>query len=481
MFEYHQKLSKHLEGVLATLDDGLYVTDKEGTTLHVNSSYERLTGLKAEDIVGKNVRDLLDEGTFNAIVNPQVVETREQVTRLQVLGNGKRVVLRGTPVFNDHQEIDLVVTVVRDVTLIGQMREQIKEQKRLLSIYHEHIESITTAKHDGESPYSSSQRDEIADLVKRVATTDATILLLGETGVGKDWFAHMAHENSLRKDQVFLKVDCGSISETLIESELFGYAPGAFTGANRQGKMGHFEMAHKGTIFLDEIGELPMPMQAKLLRVLQDQEVVRVGSSTPKKVDVRIIAATNRNLEEEVEKGNFRIDLYYRLRVAVVDIPPLRDNPEMIPGLIHYFLERFNKKYKKEVTCHPESMRIFMAYRWPGNIRELENAIQSLVVTCHTSEIDPEDLAPCMQAAYYQQRVQPDEGLAVEDSLQLQALPAALLDIEGKTLKQAVLDYERQVIQKTLDRLGSVTKASQALGINRTTLFRKMRDEGARN
>ncbi|WP_136796152.1 MULTISPECIES: sigma-54 interaction domain-containing protein [Desulfosediminicola] len=483
MYEYHQKLSDHMEGVLGTLDDGLYVTDKEGMTLHVNSSYERLTGLKAVELVGKNVRDLLDEGTFNAIVNPQVIEKREPVTELQVLGNGKRVVLRGTPVFNEYKEIALVVTTVRDVTLMGQMREQIKEQKKLLSIYHEHIESITTSNKDGESPYSSNQRDEIADLVKRVATTDAIILLLGETGVGKDWFARMAHESSLRKDQVFLKVDCGSISETLIESELFGYAPGAFTGANRQGKMGHFEMAHKGTIFLDEIGELPMPMQAKLLRVLQDQEVVRVGSSTPKKVDVRIIAATNRNLEAEVEKGNFRIDLYYRLRVAVVDIPPLRENPEMIPGLIYHFLERFNRKYKKEVTCHPESMRIFMAYRWPGNIRELENATQSLVVTCQGNEIDPDDLAPCMQAAYYQQRIQPEEasGTGSVPFPEAEAMQAGLFDMSGKTLKQAVLEYERQVIQKTIDQLGSVTKASAALGINRTTLFRKMREETLKN
>jgi transcriptional regulator with PAS, ATPase and Fis domain len=271
----------------------------------------------------------------------------------------------------------------------------------------------------------------------------------------------MAHEHSPRKDEVFLKVDCGSISEHLIESELFGYAPGAFTGANRQGKIGHFEIANKGTVFLDEIGELPLSMQAKLLRVLQDQEVMRVGSSTPKKVDVRIIAATNRNLEEEVAKGNFRIDLFYRLRVAVVKIPPLREVCDMVPGLVNHFLEKFGTKYKKDIVCHDDTMNVFMAYKWPGNIRELENTIQSLVVTCEGNEILPKDLPPSMHTM---------------DPC-LQNLTGELSGGPGRSLKEIMSQLEKQVIQQALDRYGSIGEASAVLGINRTTLFRKMREE----
>lgn len=457
---YSNTLAPYLENILAALDDGVYVTDKEGTTLHVNEMYEKLTGLKADELLGQNVRVLKKKGVFDEIVNPMVVKRQKPVTSVQVLSNGKRVVLRGYPVFDDHQDLALVITLVRDVTLIGQMREQIIKQKKLISIYHDQIEILSSPASSSKMAYEAPQIRELTKLIKRVAATDATIILLGETGVGKDRFARMAHEHSPRKDEMYLKVDCGSISENLIESELFGYAPGAFTGANSKGKIGHFEIAHKGTIFLDEIGELPLTMQAKLLRVLQDQEVMRVGSSIPKKVDVRIIAATNRNLEEEVEKGNFRIDLFYRLRVAVVDIPPLRQIPGMIPGLVHHFLERFGVKYKKDIICPDGTMNIFLTYRWPGNIRELENTIQSLVVTSQSHEILPIDLPPCMCAAI--------SNMATK--------PAATVNADyGQTLKEIMSGLEKQVIQQTLEKYGSVNRASEVLGINRTTLFRKMR------
>jgi PAS domain S-box-containing protein len=460
MNRYSKKLEPYLSNILAAMDDGVYVTDKIGMTLHVNAMYEKLTGLKSEDLVGENVRVLKEKGIFDEIVNPIVVKSQKPVTSVQVLSNGKRVVLRGYPVFDNNKKLTLVITLVRDVTLIGQMREQIIQQKKLISIYHDQIELLTSAAPENKNSYEAPQIRKLTELVKRVAVTDATIILLGETGVGKDRFARMVHEHSPRKDEMYLKVDCGSISENLIESELFGYAPGAFTGANSKGKIGHFEIANKGTVFLDEIGELPLTMQAKLLRVLQDQEVMRVGSSIPKKVDVRIIAATNRNLEEEVEKGNFRIDLFYRLRVAVVDIPPLRQIPGMIPGLVNHFLERFGTKYKKDIICPDGTMNIFLTYRWPGNIRELENTIQSLVVTCQSHEILPIDLPPCMCAAISNMTKKSRANVDAES---------------GRTLKEIMADLEKQVIQQALDKYGSVNKASEVLGVNRTTLFRKMR------
>lgn len=461
MNKYLRNLALYVENILASLDDGIYVTDKDGLTLHVNPRYEQLTNLKASELLGRKVLDLQAAGVFDAVVNPKVVERKKPVTSVQVLQDGKRVVLRGFPVFDDSNELALVITLVRDVTLVGQMREEILQQRKLISIYHNQIEHLAATTKDSGNSYEAPQIKQLTDLVKRVAATDATIILLGESGVGKDRFARMAHEHSPRKDEMFLKVDCGSISESLIEAELFGYAPGAFTGANTKGKLGHFEIANRGTVFLDEIGELPLTMQAKLLRVLQDQEVMPVGSSTPKKVDVRIIAATNRNLEEEVERGNFRADLFYRLRVAVIDIPPLREVPGMIPGLVNHFLEKFGAKYSKDIVCPDSTLNFFLTYRWPGNIRELENMIQSLVVTCEGHEILPENLSPCMCAAL---------------SPPIKRAEPALTASTGKTLKEIMGDLERQVIQQALDRHGSVKSAATALGINRTTLFRKMRE-----
>lgn len=454
------RLSPFVHNILDTLDAGVYVSDSEGITLHINPMYENLTGLRSENLLGRNVRDLKEDGIFDIIANPEVVDKRKSVTHVQSLQDGKRLVLRASPVFDDKGKLVLVITLVRDVTLISQMREQILEHKKLISIYHDQLEHLSGSSSITQDTYEAPQIQRITELIKRVAATDATLLLLGESGVGKDRFARLAHDYSPRKKEVFLKVDCGSISENLIESELFGYLPGSFTGAHAKGKPGHFEMANKGTIFLDEIGELPLTMQTKLLRVLQDHEVMAVGSSTAKKVDVRIVAATNRDLEQEVEKGNFRADLFYRLRVAVVDIPSLREVPGMIPGLVTHFLHRFCAKYKKDISCPDNTMSLFLAYRWPGNIRELENTIQSLVVTSMGHEIRPDELPPGIFNAITPNRPRFGEQLAGKP---------------GQKLKEIMAELEKQVIQQTVAKYGTINKAAEVLGVNRTTLFRKMR------
>jgi PAS domain S-box-containing protein len=463
MDTYLDKIGASVRHVFEVLDDGIYITDKDGKTLFVNSMYERLTGLTEGELRGKDVRYLKDSGIFDAVLNPEIVKTGKPATVVQQLKTGKRLVLRGFPVFDDDDELVLVVTLARDITLIGQMRKQIAQQKEQISLFSRQLAHLTSQDSTDNNPdnmFYDSQVQQLVSLIKRIAETDATMLLLGETGVGKDWFARLAHDSSPRRDEMFLKVDCGSISENLIESELFGYAPGAFTGATSKGKPGHFEMANRGTVFLDEIGELPLSMQAKLLRVLQDQEVVRVGASVAKKVDVRIIAATNRNLEEEVRKGNFRSDLFYRLRVAVVDIPPLRERTEMIPGLVEHFLSIYGEKYKKDITCARDAMQLLLKYRWPGNIRELENLVQSLVVTLEHSEISANDLPPSINSRH-----------------PMDCLPNVELDSkdDGKSLKEIMAELERRVIQQALDTYGSVNKASEVLKVNRTTIFRKMK------
>ena len=299
-----------------------------------------------------------------------------------------------------------------------------------------------------------------AGLVERFASSDATVLILGETGVGKDVVARLTHELSPRKEKMFLKVDCGGISESLTESELFGYMPGAFTGAGNKGKSGYFEMADGGTVFLDEIGELSLAMQTRLLRVLQDGEIMRVGSSKPRKVNVRIIAATNRNLAERVEKGLFRRDLYYRLNVAVVNIPPLRERPDDIQPLVTHFLNMFTSKYRKHMNLTPGLMEALRQYSWPGNVRELQNLMHSIVITKDHGPLSVKDLPRHMTGCENEELFFPDDGINYD-----------------RPLKDIMADIERGILRKALKVHGSVQKVAEVFKVNRSTIFRKLHSE----
>ncbi len=377
-----EKILKHFKSIIDIFSDGIYISDRDGTTLLVNRMYEQLTGLRQQDLRGRNVNALVEEGVFDRIVNPEIVRSRRPSTSVQNVRGEKKIILRGYPVLDEAGEVCLVVTFARDITMITQFRDQIAQQKQLIDEFHERLESMIQTNASPTHPiFRSESMLSLVARLQRVAGTDATLLLLGETGVGKDVLARLAHEHSPRSERMFLKVDCGSIAPNLIESELFGYVPGAFSGANAKGKAGYFEMADGGTVFLDEIGELPLPMQTKLLRVLQDQEVTRVGATQPRKVDVRIIAATNRDLDDDVRTGKFRSDLFYRLSVAVLQIPPLRERREDIAPLARHFLERYAAKYRRSMEIAESTLEALENYRWPGNVREMQNFIQSMVVT----------------------------------------------------------------------------------------------------
>ncbi len=293
---------------------------------------------------------------------------------------------------------------------------------------------------------------EKIDLVKRVAPTDSSVLILGESGVGKELFAEQLHLNSRRADRAFVRVNCAALPESLLESELFGHVKGAFTDANRD-RIGRFELADGGTIFLDEIGELPLALQAKLLRVLQERTFEKVGASEPISVDVRIVAATNRDIEEEVSEGRFRRDLYYRLNVLPLYIPPLRSRPEDIPELAHFFLKRLNHETKKQIRgFSDEAMEQLLSYSWPGNVRELENAVERAVVISRGDEISPDDLVL--------QRGQSDGAR-----------------YEGNSLKDAVNMFKKQYLRATLGRCEwNQTVAARQLGIQRTYLSRLVKE-----
>jgi len=457
-------VEKHIDSVLDVLSDGIYISDREGYTLKVNMMYEKLIGLKKEDLIGRRVQDLVREGVFDVVLNPQIVKSGQPATSVQTTKKGQKLILNGHPIFDSEGNVILVVTFVRDVTVMSQLREQIVSQKKLLeqlrtNVQYINEESIQKFPMNG---FKSREMAQLNKLIKKVAATDATVLILGETGVGKEFFARSIHRSSPRGENTFFKLDCTTIPESLIESELFGYAAGAFSGASLKGKAGLCEMADRGTLFLDEIGELPLSMQVKLLRLLQDQEIITVGSTRVKKVNVRIITATNRDLEKEIAQGRFRSDLYYRLRVAVMSIPPLRERREDIMPLANYFLEKYATKYRKERRFGPEIESIFTAHRWPGNIREMENLIESLVVTCDRTVIEAPDLGSCMLTEGAERRRNLFESL----------------DTRDKSLRELVRDLEREILQGALEIHGSMAKVAEILKIDRSTIFRKLkRDE----
>ena len=443
------------------LSEGVYITDASGKTLYVNRMYEQLTGYKLSEIGGVNVRDLLNHGVFDIALNPEIVKTLKPSTRVQRLKNGKTLVLSGYPVFAGSGRLCLVVTFARDITILKDLNAMVASQKEMLQNTKE-LQHIYLAKEKQEHNFvletSSDAMKGVLDLVDTLAPTDATVLILGETGVGKDVIARLLHERSTRHDKLPIKVDCGGIAESLIESELFGYVPGAFTGASSKGKAGYFEIASGSTIFLDEIGELPMSMQTRLLRVLQDGVIQRVGATAPKKVNVRIIAATNRNLEDCIKDGTFRSDLYYRLNVAAITIPPLRERPGDIDLLANKFLEGYAAKYKKTLAFKDETMEILRRYSWPGNVRQLQNLVHSMVITTKGTKLSPDELPASIS------------GIRQEEKTFSQYLKA-----DGRSYREIMRDVEADFLARAVKQYGSVQKAAEVLQIDRTTIFRKTR------
>lgn len=381
---------------------------------------------------------------------------------MQQLKNGKKLVLTGFPVFDAKGDLCLVVTFARDVTLLAQLQTQVAGQCKLIDQINDQLAYIAQGAAKSREPvYASRAMGDVVSLLRRFADTDATVLILGETGAGKDVFARYTHSQSARNDKILLKVDCGGISESLTESELFGYMPGAFTGASNKGKAGYFEIADGSTIFLDEVGELPLSMQTRLLRVLQDGEIMRVGASSPRKVDVRIIAATNRDLAESVEAGTFRRDLYYRLNVATVRIPPLRERQEDVRALAEHYLAQYTAKYHKAMAFMDVTLDIMTAYSWPGNVRELQNLVHSLVITLSGPLISPRDLPPQISGAPREASCYTEDILAAR-----------------RPLRDIMAEMERDFLLKAIEVHGSVQRVAELFQINRSTVFRKL--QGAR-
>jgi len=450
----YQEVLREVEAIIDSSYDGIYVTDGEANTIRVNKAYENITGIKAQEVLGRNMRDLVDEGYFSESVTLKVLEEKKTVTLSQILKTGKHILVTGNPFFDDEGRIRMVVTNVRDMTDLDRLNKQLEESLKMTIAYRNKLQELQmSAYKDNEIIKASRAMRSVYDLVERVCRTDATILFHGETGVGKDRIAEEIHVKSNRAEKgIFVKINCGAIPETLLESELFGYEKGAFTGASRGGKPGLFEMADKGTLFLDEVESMPLALQGKLLRVLQDFEITRVGGTTPRKVDVRLICASNQDLKELVSQRKFRSDLYYRLHVIPVYIPPLRERVEDIPYLIMLFLNRFNNKYSKKKVFSSEAMHALIKYSWPGNVRELANLIERLVVITSGNRIDVNDLPAEIYKVPEYENICP-----------------------GKTLKEHLQCVEMSVIRDAINKYGNARRAAPHLGVDPSTLTRKLK------
>ena len=368
-----ERVLMDLKDVFEYAFDEIFVTDEQGIVVRVNSTCERHYQLAAEELVGKHVKELQKDGIFYPSATLEVIEKKRPIELVQTTKSGEYLHVRTRPVFDDEGNLRRVISYSRDLTELYQLRQKVEEMDNQLKTYKKELRE--TYEHEG-LIFKSLAMQKIVDTIKKVSVVDSTVLVLGETGVGKSRLVRHLHEVSHRKHESFYEINCAALPTNLIESELFGYSGGSFTGANREGKKGLLESAHKGTLFLDEIGEMPLEIQAKLLQVLQEKTFRPIGGRELKKVDVRIVAATNRDLSEMVKQGTFRKDLYYRLNVIPIAIPPLRERTEDILPLIYHYLQHFNKKYGRDVKLAPSTLQMFVGYPWEGNNREIENVIE---------------------------------------------------------------------------------------------------------
>lgn len=451
----YEDLLGQLEAVVEASPDGIYITDGRGYTLRVNKAYERLTGLHRSDLIGRHMRDLVRLGYFSESATLKVLEQGKPVTIMQRIRDSKDLLVTGTPVRDEKGAITLVVTAVRDMTELTELQQEMQAVRALTDHYTEELRRLRLPGLGGHNlVVSSLAMKELTARVEQIAPFPTTVLLLGETGVGKEAVAALIHHCSNRAQKPFIKINCGAIPEHLLESELFGYVAGAFTGASKQGKPGMFELAHTGTLLLDEVADLPLAIQGKLLRALQEREITRLGDVRPRQVDVRIIAATNQDLETAVKNGDFREDLFYRLNVVTLHVPPLRERPEDTASLLDYFVEYFCTEYNLRRTLSPEVRQALLRHDWPGNIRELKNLVENLIVSAPQEVIGLADL--------------PDRLTRLADG------PSHAVRVhELVPLREGVAIVETRLLQMALDQYGSYRKAAEALEVDHSTVLRK--------
>ena len=445
---------EELNVCLESSHDGIMVSDGMGNVIRLNAALEKLIGVKRRDILGRNVADLVQEGVYESSAILQVIETGKTAT-VVIDHNGRQLLITGSPVYNANSAMTAVVANIRDMSELNDLRQKLEQQQMIAEKYSKELAHIARQQ-SAQTSFVACSREmkTILATIHSISEVDSTVLISGESGTGKEMVVNEIYASSMRSYRPIIKVNCGAIPPALFESELFGYEDGAFTGARRKGKPGFFELAHMGTLFLDEVGELPLEMQVKLLRVLQEGEIIRIGGSKTISVDVRIIAATNRDLWEMTEEGTFRQDLYYRLNVINIEVPPLRQRRDDIIPLVMHMLERFNQKYGKHKEIPIELGKVLRELPWRGNVRELENLIENMVVLCPEDVLTPEHLPVRYQRGQN---------------------PASQVEIRGiLPMKDMVRRAERQLIANAQAQYSSMQEVAKALGVDVSTISRKL-------
>jgi PAS domain S-box-containing protein len=445
-----------LQKILDNSYDEIFVIDKDQTILYVNPVCQANYGLTQDEIIGRKAYELINQGYCFPAVAPDVLKMKKRLTIEQTTVVGKKLVCTATPVLDENGEIELIVENSRDVTQIEMIKQNLEDAQELVKRYKEEVKELRKNRIQSLGIISNSKEmKRILELSRHVAPTDSSILILGESGTGKGVLTKYIHRESQRSDGPFITINCAAIPESLLESELFGYEGGAFTGARKEGKLGLVELANEGTLFFDEIAELPLQLQSKILEVIQEHRFIPVGGEGEKRVDVRIIAATNRDIKAMVAKNEFREDLFYRLCVVEIEIPPIRKRQEDLMPFIYLFLNRYDKKYNTHHVIAKEALDILMSYNWPGNIREVEHLLERLAVTVRETTILPDHLPSDLYNAVKKKMVN-----FLEDPM---------------PLSEAVESITKELIVRTYDTLGSSYKVAERLQISQSKASRLIR------
>ena len=452
---------RYLKAIFDQSADGLMICDASGRILKLNRSAERLNGIQAADVLGRKVSTLLQEGHLDRSATQEVLETRRQVSVVQVTPkSGYTLLVTGTPVFDANRKIAFVVVNERDISLIENMKQELSRTREESEKIRNELTELTLLElKENHIVAKSDAMKQTLRLALKLAGIDASnILIQGESGTGKGLLAKFIHMHSCRSEKTFIQINCAALPENLLEAELFGYEKGAFTGAKETGKPGLFTLASGGTLFLDEIGEMPPGVQAKLLKCLDDHEIMPIGGTTGKKIDCSIIAATNRDLDQRVTGKQFRLDLLHRLNTFPLTLPPLRERPEDILELVTLCLKKYNKKYNRRTHMGPQAFEALKLYDFPGNVRELINIVKQAVVMCDKRSLDdyilhatesPGNCAPTVRSV------------------------STPTDLPGKL--RAV---EHEMLQQAVQRCRTTREAAAFLGISQPTVVRKLKKHG---
>ncbi|GAA0732040.1 sigma-54 interaction domain-containing protein [Clostridium oceanicum] len=448
----------NMETLLDCIDDIVLIVNEDKVVENVNNAFYKLTNIDGKKFIGENIWALKEKGIMEQSIILSVFESKKVLSMDVTYNNGSIVTYTAIPVLDEKREITKVIATGRDITYLCRLKEKLQKVNKEKQIYMKKLQKYMK---QNNVVYSSEKMTKVFSIANRASKTNSPIFITGESGVGKEEIAKFIYTNSNRKDKPFITINCAAIPPQLLESEFFGYEEGAFTGAKKGGRKGLLEEANKGTVFLDEIGELNIEMQSKLLRVLQENKMLRVGGNKYISLDIRYICATNLSFDSLLNNSKFRQDLYYRLCVIPINVPPLRERREDIVPLISYFLSMYNKKYDRNIKLSKFVIKKLYTYEWLGNIRELKNIIERLVVLSEEDEVKEEEFNI---ATRLEQSTNNKKNIKEPISIN-----------EMINLNDAYKRVDQILINKALKQSKTINKAATLLGINPSTIYRKIK------